>query len=382
MNTTLTVTSTATIAPAKSHYVVLDGLRGVASLMVVIFHTFEAYADGNPIKQIINHGYLAVDFFFLLSGFVIAYAYDDRWSRMGQWEFYKRRLIRLQPMVVMGSLIGAALFYFQGGSMFPLVNSTPVSKMLLVMLLGCTLLPLPVSLDIRGWSEMHPLDGPAWSLFFEYVANIAYAIGLRKLSNRVLAILVLLAGIFLGQVAIFGPRGDLIGGWSLNPAQLHIGFARLLFPFFAGMLLMRVGRRIHTRAPFGICTLLLVAGLALPRFGGAQHLWVNGIYDLLCVVVLFPIIVAIGAGEMRVDGPSIRIARFFGDLSYPLYITHYPLIYIYTAWVVQEKVPPTRGAIWGVVLVIAAVSIAYACLKLYDEPARRWLSRRFLAMAS
>jgi len=146
--------------------------------------------------------------------------------------------------------------------------------------------------------------------------------------------------------------------------------------------LMRVGKRIHTRAPFGICTLLLVAGLALPRFGGAQHLWVNGIYDLLCVVVLFPIIVAIGAGEKRVDGPSIRIARFFGDLSYPLYITHYPLIYIYTAWVVQEKVPPARGAIWGVVLLIAAVSIAYACLKLYDEPARRWLSRRFLAKAS
>jgi len=382
MNTTLTATSTTAIAPAKSHYIVLDGLRGVASLMVVIFHTFEAYADGNPIKQIINHGYLAVDFFFLLSGFVIAYAYDDRWGRMSQWEFYKRRLIRLQPMVVMGSLIGAALFYFQGGSMFPLVNATPVSKMLLVMLLGCTLLPLPVSLDIRGWSEMHPLDGPAWSLFFEYVANIAYAIGLRKLSNRVLAILVLLAGIFLGQVAIFGPRGDLIGGWSINAAQLHIGFARLLFPFLAGMLLMRVGKRIHTRAPFGICTLLLVAGLALPRFGGAQHLWVNGIYDLLCVVVLFPIIVAIGAGEKRVDGPSIRIARFFGDLSYPLYITHYPLIYIYTAWVVQDKVPPARGAIWGVVLVIAAVSIAYACLKLYDEPVRRWLSRRFLSKAS
>jgi len=381
MNTTLTATPTTAIAPAKSHYVVLDGLRGIAALMVVIFHTFEAYADGNPIKQIINHGYLAVDFFFLLSGFVIAYAYDDRWSRMSQWEFYKRRLIRLQPMVVMGSLIGAALFYFQGGSMFPLVNSTPVSKMLLVMLLGCTLLPLPVSLDIRGWSEMHPLDGPAWSLFFEYVANIAYALGLRKVSNRVLWVLVLLAGVFLGQLAIFGPRGDLIGGWSINAAQLHIGFARLLFPFLAGMLLMRIGKRIHTRSPFAICTLLLVAALALPRFGGAQHLWVNGIYDLLCVVVVFPLIVAIGAGEKRVDGPSIRIARFFGDLSYPLYITHYPLIYIYTAWVVQEKIPPARGAVWGVVLLITAISMAYACVKLYDEPVRRWLSRRFLAKA-
>src|SRR5215813_9856716 len=94
---------------AKSHYVVLDGLRGVASLMVVVFHLFETYAGENRFRQIINHGYLAVDFFFLLSGFVIAYAYDDRWGPMSQWEFYKRRLIRLQPMVVMGSLIGAAL---------------------------------------------------------------------------------------------------------------------------------------------------------------------------------------------------------------------------------------------------------------------------------
>jgi peptidoglycan/LPS O-acetylase OafA/YrhL len=133
---TLAATPTTAIAPAKSHYVLLDGLRGVASIMVVIFHIFETYADGSPRKQIINHGYLAVDFFFLLSGFVIAYAYDDRWSRMTQWEFYKRRLIRLQPMVVMGSLIGAALFYFQKGSTFPLVASTPVWKMLLVMLVG------------------------------------------------------------------------------------------------------------------------------------------------------------------------------------------------------------------------------------------------------
>jgi peptidoglycan/LPS O-acetylase OafA/YrhL len=380
MNPTSTsaATSTTAIAPAKSHYVLLDGLRGVAALMVVIFHTCEAYSDGNPLKQIINHGYLAVDFFFLLSGFVIAYAYDDRWSRMTQWEFYKRRLIRLQPMVIMGSLIGAALFYFQKGPVFPLVASTPVWKMLLVMLLGCTLLPLPVSMDIRGWQEMHPLDGPAWSLFFEYIANILYAAGFRKLSNRALTVFVVLSAGFLVQVAVFGIGGDMIGGWALDSTQLHIGFARLLFPFFAGILLMRLGKRIHIKGAFGICSLLLIVALSLPRFGGAQHHWMNGLYEALCIIFLFPIIVAVGAGEKRADGFSIRIARFFGDLSYPLYITHYPLIYIYTAFVVQKKIPPAQGAIWGVLLLIAAVSIAYVGLKLYDEPVRRWLSRRFL----
>src|SRR3978361_1802392 len=117
---------------SKSHYEILDGLRGVAALLVVIFHVLETYS-GDRFHQIINHGYLAVDFFFLLSGFVIAYAYDDRWGKMTQWDFYKRRLIRLQPMVIMGSIIGAAFFYFQGGTAFPLINNTPVWQMLLVM---------------------------------------------------------------------------------------------------------------------------------------------------------------------------------------------------------------------------------------------------------
>ena len=209
----------------KVHFEILDGLRGVAAVLVVIFHTFEPWDGGNRFKQIINHGYLAVDFFFLLSGFVVAYAYDDRWPRMSQWEFYKRRLIRLQPMVVMGSVIGAALFYLGKGPAFPMIATIPGWKVFVVMLVGCTLIPLLPSMDIRGWSEMHPLDGPAWSLFFEYIANILYAVGLRRLSNRVLGVLVVLAGCFLFQYLVFGARGDVIGGWAVDPTQLHIGFA-------------------------------------------------------------------------------------------------------------------------------------------------------------
>jgi len=350
--------------------------------MVVAFHLFEPFSDVNPVKQIINHGYLAVDFFFMLSGFVIAYAYDDRWTRMTQWEFYKRRLIRLQPMVVMGSLIGAALFYFQEGPACPLIATTPVWQMLLVMLVGCTLLPLPISMDIRGWQEMHPLNGPAWSLFFEYIANILYALGLRKLSKAALSVFVCLAAILLLQVAVFGERGDLIGGWALNADGLHVGFARLLFPFFAGILLSRLGARIQLKGAFGIASLLLVVALSLPRFGGTEHHWKNGLYEALCVMFLFPVVVAIGAGEKRVEGLSIRVARFFGDLSFPLYITHYPLIYIYTEWVIRNKPTGVQGVLAALLVEVAAIAIAYASLKLYDEPIRRWLSGRFLVKHS
>jgi len=96
---------------SKPRYEILDGLRGVAAVLVVAYHLFETYYGGGA-DQPINHGYLAVDFFFVLSGFVIGYAYDDRWDRMSTWNFFKRRLIRLHPMVIFGTLFGAVMFYF------------------------------------------------------------------------------------------------------------------------------------------------------------------------------------------------------------------------------------------------------------------------------
>ena len=96
---------------SKPRYEILDGLRGVAAMLVVAFHLFETYFHMAP-DQPINHGYLAVDFFFVLSGFVIGYAYDDRWDKMSLGNFFKRRLIRLHPMLMFGTLFGAMMFYF------------------------------------------------------------------------------------------------------------------------------------------------------------------------------------------------------------------------------------------------------------------------------
>ncbi len=375
-------TTTAKIQP-KQHFEILDGLRGVAAMMVVIFHTFEAWNGGSAFRQIINHGYMAVDFFFLLSGFVVAYAYDDRWrspskpAGMTVPGFFRRRIIRLQPMVVMGSIIGALLFYPGAGKLFPLIATTPVWKVLLTMLVGMTLLPLPPSMDIRGWGEMHPLNGPAWSLFFEYIANILYALGLRKVSNRVLAILTALAAIFLVHLLLTGTRGDVIGGWSIDALELHVGFARLLFPFLAGMLLMRLHKRIHVPNAFLWCSLLLIVTFSLPRFGGPATLWKNGLYEAFCIIVIFPIIVAMGAGSQITGTVATRLCKFSGEISYPLYITHYPLIYIYTAYVVAGRFTVLQGYLWGAALFVTAVTVAYACLKFYDEPIRRWLDNRF-----
>ncbi|MFC5977843.1 acyltransferase family protein [Flavobacterium salmonis] len=276
--------------------------------MVVAFHIFEAFARGNRFKQIINHGYLAVDFFFLLSGFVVAYAYDDRWAKMTQWEFYKRRLIRLQSMVIMGMIIGAIFYYFQASDvLFPMIAGMEVWKVILTMIIGFTLLPIPPSMEIRGWGEMDPLDGPAWSLFFEYIANILYALIFRKFSNKVLGIFVLLFAGMLINYTVFDPKGDVIGGWSLNLEQMNIGFTRLLYPFFARILLSRLGKLIHIKGAFWLCSILIAIVLMIPRIGDENSLWMNGLYESFCIILIFPLIVVIGAGGEIKNPFSLKI---------------------------------------------------------------------------
>ena len=362
---------------SKKHYAILDGLRGVAAVMVVAFHVLETHSTSHQ-DQIINHGYLAVDFFYVLSGFVIGYAYDDRWNKMTMSGFFKRRLIRLHPMVVMGMIIGAITFYFQAGAIWPAISHTPVWKMLLVMLIGFTLIPVPTSLDIRGWQEMHPLNGPGWSLFFEYIANILYAVFVRKFSNTALSILVFLAGCALIHLALTSANGDIIGGWSIEPEQLHVGFARLMYPFFAGLLLSRIGKIKKIDHAFLLCSVLFVIFFAIPRIGGTANLWMNGLYDSLTVIIIFPSIVYLGAGGEVKGKYAAKLCKFLGDISYPIYITHYPLIYMYTAWVSDNKIPLQKAWPVGLLLILSAIGIAYACLKLYDEPVRKWLGKKFL----
>lgn len=372
-----TLATDAAYSDSKRHYPILDGLRGVAALMVVAFHLFEAHAP-NRFEQLINHGYLAVDFFFVLSGFVIGYAYDDRWRRMSFKDFCKRRLVRLHPMIVVAMLIGALMFPFQASGVFPKYAGTSLGDVLLALVVGATLLPLPPSMDVRGWGEMHSLNGPAWSLFFEYVANLLYALVIRRFSNTALAILVFVAGCALAQHTVWGPNGDVIGGWSLEPVQLRLGFTRLMYPFFAGLLLSRMVRPSRVAHAFPVCALLVAAILAMPRVGGPSTLWMNGVYEAFCIVVLFPLIVWLGASGTVAAGAPARACGFLGAISYPLYIVHYPFVYTYTAWVANGKVKLADG--WPVVLAAfgASVALAWLCLTYYDVPLRRWLGRRFV----
>ncbi|NDV57817.1 acyltransferase [Bacteroides sp. 519] len=369
-------TPSAAFADTKPHYNILDGLRGIAAITVVCFHIFEAFATSH-LDQKINHGYLAVDFFFMLSGFVVGYAYDDRWKTMKTKDFLKRRIIRLQPMVVIGAIIGACVFYFQGCPVWD-VSKVTIGALLIATLLNALLLPATPGMEVRGLGEMYPLNGPTWSLFFEYIGNILYALFIRKLSNLWLTVLVILAGFGLASFAIFGPYGDICAGFQLTGTEFTGGFLRLLFSFSAGLLLSRIFKPINIKGAFWLCSLLVVILLSVPRIGGADHLWMNGLYETVCFALFFPLIVYLGASGKTTDKYTIRICKFLGDISYPLYMVHYPFIYLYYAWVKNENLTFTESLPGAIALVVGSIILAYASLKLYDEPVRRYLTKMFL----
>ena len=399
-----------TYLESKPRYEILDGLRGVAALMVVIFHLFETY-NARIGTQIINHGYLAVDFFFVLSGFVIGYAYDDRWDKMTTWGFFKRRLVRLHPMVIAGTMIGACLFFLGDKPGLNVIGECPGWKFALCVVMGLLMLPCGKGLDIRGFSETSSLNGPSWTLMYEYIGNILYAFILRRLPKYALVILCVVCAVFtldltLG-IGIFqfppaemvqpdgsisystGAHYNVIGGWSLTPDQIYIGATRLMYPFLCGLLISRIlragikdsnpsGSPLHARGGFWWCSLILVAVFSIPQLGGKPCI-ADGIYQAIAILLLFPIVVMLGAGSRTTDERSTRICKFLGDLSFPLYITHYPLVYIQMAWAPDHFDSPLwMQIVFNAGIMLLAIFIAWACFKLYDAPVRLWLTEHWL----
>ena len=377
--------SASAFSDTKAHYDLLDGLRGVAALMVIWYHVFEGFAfASNSAIETLNHGYLAVDFFFILSGFVIGYAYDDRWGKsLTMKDFFKRRLIRLPPMVIMGAVLGAITFCIQGSVQW---DGTHIAISMIMLSLLCTIFFIPampgVGYEVRGNGEMFPLNGPCWSLFFEYIGNILYALFIRRLSNKALTVFVVLLGVALAAFAVFNVStyGNIGVGWTLEGVNFLGGSLRMLFPFSLGMLMSRNFKPMKVKGAFWICTIALIALFSVPYLEGLEPLCMNGVYEAFCVIVAFPIILWIGASGTTTDKQSTKICKFLGDISYPVYVIHYPLMYLFYAWLIENQLY-TLGETWHVALCVFILSIilAYLCLKLYDEPIRKYLAKRFLS---
>jgi peptidoglycan/LPS O-acetylase OafA/YrhL len=342
----------------KPHFEILDGLRGIAALAIVIFHFMEwVYTDHGD--NFIGHGFLAVDFFFCLSGFVTGYAYDDRIKQMGRRTFFISRLIRLHPLVILGAVLGLLAFVFDPFSS----NVTHYSIGLIVLLFLSTLFMIPLPVMEERAFNLFGLNAPSWSLFWEYVANLFYAWFLCKLNRRWLTVLIVLAAVWLCTVSY--RRGNLLGGWAGE--NFWDGCARISYSFSAGLLIFRAQWSIKNRLGFlGLTGLLLLAFL-MPDVGE------DWLAELLVVLLYFPLLVCLGVGTQ--SGKRLKKwCVLSGRISYPLYMTHYAVIWIFGNYYTRFH----RGAetlFWIIpIAIFGLVAFAYLVMVAYDTPVRRYLT--------
>lgn len=343
-------------------YRLLDELRVVAAVAVLVFHI--GTRGGGPL--LLPNGFLAVDFFFMLSGFVIAEAYEARLQAgLTFTGFAARRLVRMAPVAVLGAAIGGA--YLVARAFAAPARSDPLIEVVGANLLNLMILPKLWHGRATGW-ELFPANGPLWSLFFEIAINLIWAAFLAGRSSRVLCLVVSISAGFL--VALGLHFGSLDIGWEA--ISLAGGAARVGFGFGTGLLLHRMRAGIpamgRPSAIMALTALVYFLALPLPLLG----------WRLLIVLVCMPavLLVAVAAGKEQV----LPGGTLLGRLSYPLYGIHVPLLAL-TAGALKY-VGGGAGGHWTALLLAPLLLVAaWAVLVLIDEPARRWLARRIPASA-
>lgn len=334
----------------------LDAMRGVAALVVFAGHAFAFTAPLVP-----RHSELSVDFFFALSGFVLARAYGDKLgTSMTFGRFVAMRYVRLFPLYLLGILIAIGS---EGLAMMSGHGDLSVRGFVVATVTALLLLPSPT------WNEtdrIMPLNAPAWSLFFELVANFVFAGIYRLLSTRTVVIIVLLSLVGVGLTIARYENFEQGFFWSTFPG----GFPRVFFSFFLGVLLFRIlpDRQIESHLPW-----LFLAALVAFQFVPVTRAWLVP-FDLAFIMILSPLLIAAGA---MVQPRSRRLFQMLGDISYPLYVIHLPIVGV--AWrachVVLHK-EPQDFAPWGGIALAGVLAAACLVLDLYyDRPVRRWLMR-------
>ena len=334
------------------HNAALDGLRGVAAMAVIWFHMTRQQQDwaGYAIPA---RGYLAVDFFFILSGLVIARAYEVRLANgMPVLTFIKIRLIRLYPLIVLALVLGAARQCLMGPVSCGIVIGGFLREVLLIP---------------RLHGQMFPLDFPIWSLMFELWANILYGIAAQReaVLKAVMRTAILCGAAGIAYFAIV--RNTVDGGAEIW--AFWLGVSRAAFGFFLGVLLNRLLTPERVAALPGVPFLGLAVALVAAMCVG--HVFGPG-YDVLMITVVFPGIIVLAVK----DGSTGRVreaALLAGALSYPIYVLHIVTIWNYTD--LERRPAPERYAAFAVAS-CAVLIIGYVSWRWYDAPVRRFLSRR------
>lgn len=351
----------------------LDGMRGLAALAVVTHHA--GWMFGFAYMQ---HAYMAVDLFFVLSGFVLAHAYERRFEAgLSALQFMKLRLIRLYPLYIVGVAIAAAwvALNLMHGAEVRLAQAQPWTwgQLRTALLHSAAFMPTP-SLG-AGPPGLYPLNIPAWSLLFEIGINLAFALVALRLDTRALTVLVVIAGALAAWLGL--RHGSLNAGWAAY--DLEIATVRVVFGFFAGVLIYRVSARVPVWLkvpPLVLLTIMIAAFMWLPSGKALAG------YDVFCALGLFPALVLLGANTE--PGRWTRPAYSFGGVtSYAVYAIHYPLCFVATVFFAMAGYDSAAHAPWsGMIFIAALLVLAWGLDRYYDAPLRAWLVRQTRPQAS
>lgn len=334
-------------AGEQDRYVTLDGMRGIAALAVAMFH-FD--------QTLVPHGYLAVDFFFALSGFVLYRTYMPRWQAgLGAGRFMIQRAVRLYPLFLLGVLLTAGLAYYKLFHGMP--QLLDFSGITISALINAAMLPSPVEFIL------FPLNVPSWSLFFELIANLALIVLLFRLPRWALAAICLVAAMGMAPIIIAHGSGNIGALWS----EYTIALLRTAFSFTFGVLVgtfAQGGRR--PSGPGLICFVLIGAVLAA-HVASASVAY----FDLAVILVASPLLLVLGT-RWEPGRFAAPVATFLGDMSYALYAVHWAFIGLFR-WIRDTLgIPqlPMAAVFLGAMLALAWVSVHW-----FDAPMRRWLGR-------
>jgi peptidoglycan/LPS O-acetylase OafA/YrhL len=353
----------------KQHYLLLDAFRGIAAIIVMIYHikTYVIPDIQHPFGvQFLRHSYLAVDLFFLMSGLVIARAYEGKLvaKTMSVISFCAVRLIRLWPLYIVGTLFGFIYAVIRPH----ITEAEPfiIQDHLLPLLVNLFFIP-----DLGDPKNIFPFDPAAWSLSLEMGINIVYAIFAVRLSNKVLGFITLLSGCAFAVACIMYGSSDM--GWGKT--TFTEGILRILFSFSLGILLFRLTPPIKfVLSGKGTPILLLALAVLLLTPWGSPNVW----YDLTCIFVAFPGVIVLGKNAI-VSGRLSAIYTFLGRVSYPVYILHSVLVmWLAGAYkMMLHKDPDMDPYLSGSFLIVGIILISYLVCILYDEPLRKFLSARY-----
>jgi peptidoglycan/LPS O-acetylase OafA/YrhL len=339
----------------NSHFAVLDGLRGVAALVVLVLHLGQQCNNPGP-----SCAHLVVDFFFILSGFVIAFAYEEQLTsgKLRLQAFARIRLVRLYPLFLIGALGSIAISAFNF-----LTKGTATPTELLIAAFS-NLLFLP-TIAIASDASAYPFNTPSWSLAFELFINAVYAIIARWLTtSRLIAILLLsaLAAIWLAEAS-----GTTDGGH--DKVTVSFGFVRVCYPFFAGVLLYRF-RPERSHKPL-LATLLLV-GLFLVLLGNWPHPILS---SLFLVLVGFPLLIWL-ASACNVSGRLAVMCALLGDLSYPVYVLQSFVLRIGETVMRNRILSNAQIQAFVAAEALAVIAFSWLALRYFDIPVRQFLDAR------